>query len=215
MLSTLPYHIDFLLHFDQHLSYLLTHYGAWIYIILALIVFCETGLVFTPFLPGDSLIFAAASLSGTRHLNLAILFLCLWFAAVAGDAVNFALGRQFGTFILYRFQGKYIKKKYLIRTKDFYARHGGKTVIVARFIPIIRTFAPFVAGMSDMTYKRFFFFNCLGAFLWVGIFCLLGFALGKIAWIKNHWSIIVLAIILISLLPIALNYLHSLWKKNA
>ena len=214
MTSVLLYSAELFFHLDQHLNYFLTYYGAWVYAVLALIVFCETGLVFTPFLPGDSLIFAAASLSGTGHLNLTILFLCFWGAAVAGDAVNFSLGHRLGVFIFRRFQGKYIKKEYLIRTKDFYRRHGGKTVIIARFIPIIRTFAPFVAGMSNMAYKRFFFFNVLGALLWIGIFCLLGFALGTLPWVKNHWSIIVLTIILVSLLPAALSYLHALWKKN-
>lgn len=198
MIATL---IDFILHIDQHLQSLSTQYGPWIYAILFLIVFCETGLVVTPFLPGDSLLFAAGSLAAVGGMNIHLMVLLLLLAAVVGDAVNFAVGKYFGTRLFANPDSKIFRQQYLRRTEAFYAKHGGKTIIIARFIPIIRTFAPFVAGMGHMDYARFIRYNIIGAVIWVVLFSYAGYFFGQLPLVKQNLSLILLAIIVLSVLP--------------
>jgi len=192
--------IDFALHVDRYLLELAGTYGVWIYAILFVIVFAETGLVVTPFLPGDSLLFAAGTFAGLGSLNVALLFLLLSFAAILGDTVNYWIGHYIGP---RAFSGniRFLKKEYLERTHEFYERHGGKTIILARFIPIIRTFAPFVAGVGRMTYGHFIAYNVVGGIAWVAIFTFGGYFFGNLDFVQENFTFVVLAIILISVLP--------------
>lgn len=191
--------IDLILHLDVHLDELVAANGSWIYAILALIVFCETGLVVTPFLPGDSLLFAAGAIAARGGMNIWIMCGALFAAAVIGDAVNYLVGKFFGE----RLSGsRWIKTEHIKKTHDFYERYGGKTIIIARFVPIVRTFAPFVAGMGQMTYSKFSFYNVLGAFLWVAGIAGAGYIFGEQPFVKNNFSLIVIGIIIVSLLPI-------------
>ncbi len=183
---------DFLLHVDQHLAALLSQYGGWIYAILFLIVFCETGLVVMPFLPGDSLLFIAGALA----------------AAVLGDTVNYAIGRHLGKRIERWPNSRFFKRSALDYTHGFYERHGGKTIIIARFMPLVRTFAPFVAGMAPMAYRRFAAFNVLGAALWVGPLVMLGYWFGNFPFIKNNLTAVILGIVALSLTPLMLAWLR-------
>jgi membrane-associated protein len=207
---------EFILHIDRHLIELTTEYGAWTYAILFLIVFCETGLVVTPFLPGDSLLFAAGALAaGPGGLNPLIVMALLMAAAILGDSVNYAIGGAVGTRV---FDGRYrvLKPEYLERTNRFYAKYGGKTIVLARFVPIIRTYAPFVAGAATMTYSRFLFFNVTGGVLWVGLFVLGGVLFGNIPVVRDNFGLVVIAIILLSLAPIGLEYLkHRRERRTA
>lgn len=193
--------IDFVLHIDQHLIVLSTTYGNWLYALLFLIVFCETGLVITPFLPGDSLLFASGAVAALGGLNVHILAALLLLAAILGDAVNFAIGKYFGTKLFANPNSRIFRREYLDKTHAFYAKYGGKTIIIARFVPIIRTFAPFVAGMGRMDYPRFVFYNCLGAVLWVGSLCYAGYFFGSHPWVQKNFGAVVLGIIVISVLP--------------
>lgn len=192
--------IDFILHLDKYLSYIINNYGGWTYAILLLMIFCETGLVVTPFLPGDSLVFAAGAFAAKGDLNIIILFSALSVAAVAGDTVNYHIGYYLGPKV-FNMDTKLFKKEYLIKTHNFYEKHGGKTIIIARFIPIIRTFAPFVAGVGGMKYKRFISFNIIGGISWVALFTFGGYFFGSIDFVKNNFSIVIFAIIFISILP--------------
>lgn len=203
--------IDIFLHLDQHLNEWIRYFGpTLIYVILFLIVFCETGLVVTPFLPGDSLLFALGALSAGdgAQLSLPILLVSLIFAGVLGDAVNYSVGRFVGPKIFSREQSTFFNKKHLIRTQDFYDRHGGKTVILARFLPIFRTFAPFVAGIGRMTYPRFAMFNVIGAVAWVGLFLTAGYYFGNLPAVKRNFHLVIAAIIIISCIPPAFEW----WK---
>jgi Uncharacterized membrane-associated protein len=195
--------IDFILHIDVHLADLVRDYGMWIYAILFLIIFCETGLVVTPFLPGDSLLFVAGTLAaiGGNHINVHLMVLLLITAAILGDACNYTIGKFFGEKLFSNPDSKIFKQSYLQKTHDFYERHGGKTIILARFVPIIRTFAPFVAGMGDMTYRRFSSFNVIGAICWVPLFMYAGFFFGELDFVKKNLSLLIIAIIFISILP--------------
>lgn len=208
--------IDFILHIDKHLVELTSQYGVWVYAILFIIVFCETGLVVTPFLPGDSLLFAAGAIIALPEsgLNIILMFFILLVAAVLGDAVNYHIGKSIGDRILKR-HSKFIKKEYLDKTREFYDIHGGKTIVYARFIPIIRTFAPFVAGIGEMKYNRFFTFNFAGALAWVTLFLGAGFLFGNIDIIKNNFSLVIVIIIFLSLLPILFEYLKSRKAKTS
>jgi membrane-associated protein len=192
--------IDLFLHLDEHLSVVIQTYGAWTYALLFLIIFLETGVVVTPFLPGDSLIFAAGAFAGLGDLNVGLLFVLLSLAAVLGDTVNYWIGHFIGP---RAFSGniRFLKKEYLDRTHEFYERHGGKTIILARFVPIIRTFAPFVAGVGRMSYGHFITYNVVGGVLWVAIFCFLGYFFGNLEFVQNNFSLVVIAIILVSVLP--------------
>ena len=193
--------IDFILHIDQHLTALSAQYGMWIYAILFLIIFCETGLVATPFLPGDSLLFAAGGIAAVGGMNIHIMVLILLVAAILGDAVNFMIGKYFGAKLFSNPDSKIFRRAYLEKTHAFYEKHGGKTIIIARFVPIVRTFAPFVAGMGDMHYGRFIRYNIIGAVLWVLSFSYAGYFFANIPVVKNNLALVMVAIIVISILP--------------
>lgn len=192
--------IDIFLHLDKHLHELASQYGVWATVLLIVIVFCETGLVVTPFLPGDSLLFAAGALAASGFFEVEVLLIGLFIAAVLGDAVNYHIGKYIGPRVFQR-ENRWIKRKYLERTQRFYEKYGGKTIIIARFVPIVRTFAPFLAGVGIMDYRRFFIFNVAGAFLWVFSFILAGYFFGNIPVVKNNFTLVILAIIVLSILP--------------
>ncbi len=209
--------IDFILHIDQHLQFIVAHYGIWIYAILFLLIFCETGLVVTPFLPGDSLLFAAGSIAAVGEMNVHLMVALLLIAAIVGDAVNFALGKYFGQRLFANPQSKIFKQIYLHKTQEFYQKHGGKTIIIARFMPIVRTFAPFVAGMGHMHYGHFIRYNCIGAVIWVVLFSYAGYFFGNLPIIKQNLSLALIIIIAISLLPAVIEILRhklSVHKNN-
>jgi membrane-associated protein len=195
---------DLFLHLDTHLSQVIAQYGVWTYLILFLIIFCETGLVVTPFLPGDSLLFAAGAFAALGALDVRLLVPLLIVAAVLGDTINYRVGAAIGP---RAFEGKlpFLRKEHLDRTRAFYDRHGGKTIILARFVPIVRTFAPFVAGVGTMSYGRFLTYNLVGAVLWVGLLVLAGYFFGNVPVVRENFSLVVLAIIAISVMPIAVE----------
>ena len=209
-METLQSLIDVFLHVDQHLAEIVASYGLVTYAILFVIVFCETGLVVTPFLPGDSLLFAAGALCTTTELSVALLIPLLIAAAVLGDAVNYWVGFRVGPGFLEKGKVRFVKRSHLERTQRFYERHGGKTIILARFVPIVRTFAPFVAGIGRMSYARFAAYNVLGGVAWVLSFTLLGYFFGSLPAVKENFSFVVVAIILLSVVPI----LVELWKAR-
>jgi len=202
------YFVDFILHLDVHLVEIFHQYGTLTYAILFLIVFCETGLVVTPFLPGDSLLFAAGALAAGSALQIRILLVVLFIAPLLGDQVNYWLGRILGGKLPFSEDARFLKKQYLDKTHSYYEKFGGKTVIIARFVPIVRTFAPFVAGIGKMHYLKFISFSIAGALLWVGSFLLGGYYFGNIPVIKKNFTLTVMAIILISLLPGLIEYLR-------
>jgi membrane-associated protein len=193
--------IDLFMHLDQHLSAIIRDYGLWTYLILFVVIFCETGLVVTPFLPGDSLLFAAGAFAAGGALNPLWLFGLLSFAAVAGDTVNYWIGNLVGPKVFHKEEVRFFKKEYLIRTHEFYERHGGKTIIIARFIPIIRTFAPFVAGIGEMTYLHFISYNIIGGIAWIAVFIYGGYFFGNLPMVKRNFTLVIMAIIFISILP--------------
>ena len=198
MISTV---IDFILHIDQHLASLSSAYGPWIYGILFLIIFCETGLVVTPFLPGDSLLFAAGGIAALGEMNIHLMVAILLAAAILGDAVNFMIGKYFGAKLFANPDSKIFRRAYLDKTHAFYEKHGGKTIIIARFVPIVRTFAPFVAGMGNMHYGKFIRYNVIGAILWVVLFSYAGYFFANIPVVKNNLGLVLAAIIVLSILP--------------
>jgi membrane-associated protein len=200
--------IDLVIHLDEHLSVIIQNYGVWTYLFLFAIIFLETGVVITPFLPGDSLLFAAGTMAGLGALNVWVLFFSLSLAAILGDSVNYWIGHKIGP---RAFSGnvRFLKKEYLDRTHEFYEKHGGKTIILARFVPIVRTFAPFVAGVGAMTYGRFITYNVVGGIAWVGIFTFLGYFFGNLPFVQNNFSFVVLAIIVISVLPGVYEFLRA------
>ncbi len=204
--------IDFILHIDTHLGEIISNYGLITYLILFGIIFIETGVVIMPFLPGDSLIFAASAFAAIGKLNIIVLYIICLFAAVLGDTVNFEIGKFFENKSLEN--SKLIKKEYLERTQNFFKRHGGKSIVIARFIPIIRTFAPFVAGIGKMKYTRFIRYNFLGGFLWVTTFCSLGYFFGNIPFVEKNFSLVVYAIIFISVLPVIITFINTKFKKK-
>ena len=207
--------IDIVLHLDKHLVVLVQQYGLWIYAILFAIIFSETGFVVTPFLPGDSLLFLAGTIAHRANNDMNILMLTgtLVVAAILGDAVNYSIGRYFGQRLFSNPNSKIFKQSYLEKTNKFYEKHGGKTIILARFVPIVRTFAPFVAGMGKMTYKHFLSFNVIGGIAWVCIFTFLGFFVGGFDIVQNNLKLIVVLIIIISILPGVLEVFRN--KINA
>jgi len=211
-MEIVTFFIDLLLHLDDYLAMLLEQYGVWLYAILFLIVFCETGLVVTPFLPGDSLLFMAGALAAGGGLDPALLIPLLFVAAVLGDTLNYTIGKHFGSRMSKWENSRFFNRKALERTQAFYARHGGKTIVIARFMPIVRTFAPFVAGMARMEYRRFVMFNVLGAALWVGPLVMIGYWFGNIPVIKNNLSTVVIGIIVLSILPVVIAWLK---ERNA
>lgn len=208
-MNVLTYFIDIFLHLDKYLGVVINNYGFETYLILFLIIFLETGLVVTPFLPGDSLIFAAATFSAMGMLNIYVLIVVLMFAAILGDTANYEIGRVFGNKLIKIGNGKLIKKEHLDKTNKFYEKHGGKTIIFARFIPIVRTLAPFVAGIGKMHYRNFISFNALGGICWVLLVSGLGYFFGNIQAVKNNFTIVIMAIILISIMPAVIAFIKS------
>ncbi|MFC0139635.1 DedA family protein [Erwinia mallotivora] len=195
--------IDFILHIDVHLQAMVAQYGVWIYAILFLILFCETGLIVTPFLPGDSLLFVAGALAAIPDsaLNVHLMALLLCVAAIIGDAVNYTIGRLFGEKLFSNPDSKIFRRSYLDKTHQFYERHGGKTIILARFVPVVRTFAPFVAGMGKMSYRHFALYNVTGGILWVVLFSYAGYFFGNLPAVQKNIHYLIVAIILVSILP--------------
>jgi membrane-associated protein len=204
----ITYLIDLFIHLDKHLNTVIQTYGTWTYLLLFLIIFLETGLVVTPFLPGDSLLFAAGAFAGLGSLNVGLLFLLLSAAAIIGDTVNYWIGHFIGP---RAFSGeiRFLKKEYLDRTHEFYERHGGKTIILARFVPIIRTFAPFVAGIGAMSYGRFITYNVVGGVVWVALFTFGGYFFGNLSFVQENFTFVVLAIIFVSVLPAVIEFLKE------
>ncbi len=205
-MDLLLHFLDMMLHLDRYLTELVTDYGPWVYGILFLIIFCETGLVVTPFLPGDSLLFVAGMLAGAGLLDPTWLMLLLILAAILGDSVNYSIGRWVGPAVFRKEEGRFFKKKHLEHTQRFYERHGGKTIIIARFVPILRTFAPFVAGIGNMVYRRFLAYNVAGAILWVVSLVTAGYFLGDLPVIKDNLTAVIFGIIFLSLLPGLIEY---------
>ncbi|MBD9413885.1 DedA family protein [Pseudomonas sp. PDM16] len=193
--------IDFILHIDRHLAELTAAYGPWIYGILFLIIFCETGLVVTPFLPGDSLLFVAGAIATQDTMNVHLMVVLLIIAAILGDAVNYSIGRFFGAKLFANPDSKIFRRRYLEVTEAFYDKHGGKTIILARFVPIVRTFAPFVAGMGHMPYRRFAAYNVIGAVVWVTLFSYAGYFFGNLPVVQSNLHYLIVAIIFVSILP--------------
>jgi membrane-associated protein len=200
--------IDLFLHLDKHLSAIIEQYGVWTYSILTLVIFLETGVVVAPFLPGDSLLFAAGALAATGALDVRWLFGLLFVAAVVGDTVNYSIGYAIGP-RAFQGQSRLFKREHLERTHLFYEKHGGKTIVLARFVPIIRTFAPFVAGIGRMAYGRFFFYNLFGGLLWTGLFVFGGYFFGNLPLIKKNFSLVILVIIFLSVLPIVIEFVKN------
>ena len=208
------YLVDLFLHLDKHLNEIILQYGTLTYAILFGVIFAETGLVFTPFLPGDSLLFAAGTFAAAGSFNVHLLFILLSIAAILGDTANYWIGNFFGPKVFEK-NIRFLKKEHLEKTHKFYEKYGGKTIIIARFIPIIRTFAPFVAGVGAMTYSKFILFNIVGAVLWCALFVYGGFFFGNLAFVKNNFSIVIITIILISVLPGIIEFArHKLSKDN-
>lgn len=195
--------IDFILHIDVHLAELVAQYGIWVYGILFLILFCETGLVVTPFLPGDSLLFVAGALAAlpSNDLNVHVMVALMAIAAIVGDAVNYTIGRVFGERLFSNPDSKIFRRSYLDKTHKFYEKHGGKTIILARFVPIVRTFAPFVAGMGHMSYRHFATYNVIGALVWVLLFTYAGYLFGDLPIVQENLKLLIVAIIVVSILP--------------
>lgn len=213
--------LEYFRHMDTHLADLLREYGGWTYAILFLIIFCETGLVVTPFLPGDSLLFAAGAVVATANsqpgqpaLNVFLLWLLLVIAAIIGDSVNYQIGRWLGLRV-FKEDARVMKTEYLRRTEAFYAKHGGKTIILARFIPIVRTYAPFVAGASRMDYPRFLSFNIIGGVIWITLFLFAGYFFGNIPVIQKNFEYVVIGIILVSVIPVLTEWMKSRREKAA
>jgi membrane-associated protein len=204
-MELIAYLFDLFLHLDEHLNTVIQTYGTWTYLLLFLIIFMETGLVVTPFLPGDSLIFAAGTFAGLGSLNVWLLFLLLSAAAIIGDTVNYWIGHFIGP---RAFSGeiRFLKKEYLDRTHEFYERHGGKTIILARFVPIVRTFAPFVAGIGAMSYGHFITYNVVGGVVWVALFTFGGYFFGNLKFVQENFTFVVMAIIFISVLPAVIEF---------
>lgn len=208
MMEILAYLIDLFIHLDEHLSLMIARYGTWTYLILFTVVFMETGFVVTPFLPGDSLLFAAGAFAAAGAFNVMLLWLLLFAAAILGDTVNYWIGNYIGPRV-FEMDVRFLKKEYLERTHEFYERHGGKTIFLARFIPIIRTFAPFVAGVGRMSYGRFIAYNVIGGFVWTAGFIFAGYYFGNLPAVKENFTLAIMAIILVSVAPMGIEFLLS------
>ncbi len=199
--------VDVILHLDKYLGFIVQTYGTWTYLILFIIIFCETGLVIAPFLPGDSLLFVTGALAGQGVMNIVVLFILLSIAAILGDSFNYWLGSYFGEKVFAK--SRFVKKEYLEKTKEFYKKHGKKTIILARFLPIIRTFAPFVAGVGKMEYLQFFSYNIIGGIAWVTTFLLGGYYFGTISWVKENLTLVIFTIIFLSFIPPVIEVIKS------
>jgi membrane-associated protein len=203
--------IDFILHVDKYLGLLINSFGYFTYLVLFLIVFIETGLVITPFFPGDSLLFISGAFAASGFFNIFYLFILFFAAAVLGDTVNYWIGDFFGEKVFLKL--RFIKKYHLDKTKDFYERHGGKTIVLARFVPIVRTFAPFIAGVGKMKYKNFFFYNIIGGFIWTSLFLFSGYFFGKIPIVEKNLTLVIYIIIFVSIIPILIEFINE--KRKA
>lgn len=201
--------IDLFLHIDEHLNAVIDEYGVWTYGILFLIIFLETGVVVTPFLPGDSLLFAAGAFAASGSLEVSVLLVLLSAAAILGDSANYTIGSLVGPKVFHKENVRFLNKRHIERTHAFYERHGGKTIVIARFIPIVRTFAPFVAGIGSMTYPRFLSYNVFGGLLWVSLFVLGGYLFGNVPLVEENFSLVIVAIVLISVMPAAVEYVRQ------
>ncbi|MGZ6193199.1 MAG: DedA family protein [Syntrophales bacterium] len=200
---------DFFVHLDRHLASIIQFFGSWTYFIFFLVIFCETGLVVTPFLPGDSLLFGLGTVAAMGVLQIEWLLILLAIAAVAGNTVNYAIGKFVGPKVFHKDNVRFLNKEYLGRTHDFYEKHGGKTIVIARFIPIIRTFAPFVAGIGKMSYLRFTIYNIVGSVAWVAIFILGGYYFGNLPAVRRNFTFVIFAIIVVSVLPVVIEFFRS------
>ena len=205
--------LDLVLHLDKHLSVIVQNHGPWAYGIFFLVIFAETGLVATPFLPGDSLLFGLGVFVAADSLNIYWLFIILSMAAILGDSVNYAIGKYIGLTLLERNKIRFIKEAHIKKTENFYKKYGPKTIVLARFIPIVRTFAPFVAGISKMQYIRFFTYNCLGGILWIAIFLFSGYYLGGFKLVKENLNIVILLIIFLSIMPGVVEFFRHRQKQ--
>ena len=210
MLTTLLYSF---LALDQSIALLAAQYGAWFYAILAAVIFAETGLVVFPFLPGDSVLFLAGTVIAAAGLDVHVLVVVLAIAAIAGDSVNYAIGRYIGPKVFERPDTRWLRKDHLLRTQRFYDRYGGATIIIARFVPIIRTFAPFLAGVASMPYARFLAYNIFGGVMWITSLVYAGYFFGNIPWVKQNLSLIVVGIVVVSLIPAVVTFLHERRKR--
>jgi membrane-associated protein len=210
-MTVVQFLLDLFLHLDKHLSAVITQYGAWTYALLFLVIFVETGLVIVPFLPGDSLIFAAGTFAALGSLEVWLLFFLLAAAAVLGDTVNYWIGHYLGE---RAYHVRWVKKEYLDRTHGFFERYGGKTIFLARFVPIVRTFAPFVAGVGRMSYGYFFSYNVFGGIAWVGLFTAAGYLFGNIPFVRDHFSVVIMGIVIISVLPMVLEAVRARRQKK-
>ena len=210
----IKYIIDFVIHIDIHLAEIIKDYGLWTYLILFLIIFCETGLVVTPILPGDSLLFAAGTFAALGSLDITWLFVILSLAAIAGDTVNYWIGNFMGPKIFQKEKIRFLNKEHLERTHQFYEKYGGKTIVIARFMPIIRTFAPFVAGIGSMSYWKFISYNVIGGVAWIAICMFAGYYFGNLTFVKKNFSLVILAIVIISVLPGVIEFLRHKYRKN-
>jgi membrane-associated protein len=216
MTELLAWAIDVVLHLDKHLDVIIRTYGLWTHLLLFLIIFCETGLVVTPILPGDSLLFAVGTFAALGSLDLAWVVVSLSVAAVAGDTVNYWIGNLVGPKVFTQERSRFLKREYLDRTHQFYEKYGGKTIIIARFVPIIRTFAPFVAGIGAMTYPRFIAYNIVGGVGWILILVLAGYFFGNVPIVRGNFSLVILAIIIISVMPGVIEFLrHRYGQRKA
>ncbi|HLC14798.1 MAG TPA: DedA family protein [Thermodesulfovibrionia bacterium] len=206
--------ISIIFHLDKHLNWLIGEFGIWTYLVLFLIIFCETGLVVTPILPGDSMLFAVGAIISTGALSLKWTLLLLTAAAILGDTVNYRIGNYIGPKAFHNEKSRFFSKKHLETTHNFYKKHGGVTIIIARFIPIIRTFAPFVAGIGQMSYSRFLLYNICGGILWINMLVLAGYFFGKIPFVKKNFSLVIIAIIIISIIPGIVEYFRQRSHKS-
>ena len=206
--------IDFFIHLDKYLPTLIQRFDLWIYVIVFIVIFCETGLVVTPILPGDSLLFALGTFAALGALRIEVLLISLPLAAIAGDSVNYAIGHYIGPKVFHYENSRFLKKEYLLKTHEFYERHGGKTIIIAQYMPIIRTFAPFVAGVGAMNYSRFILFNVTGCITWVSLFLLAGYFFGNIPAVKSRFTIVIMAIVIISVLPGVITFIRQKYASR-
>lgn len=206
--------VEFFFHIDKYLNVVIQNCGVWSYAILFAIIFAETGLVVTPFLPGDSLLFAVGALAATGSLDATWVFFILAAAAIMGDSANYAIGKFFGETLIEKTNSRFLKKEHINRTHKFFEKYGGKTIVLARFVPIVRTFAPFVAGIGEMSYLYFFTYNVVGGILWVAVFVFGGFFFGGLPFVKENFSFVILAIVLISMLPGVIEILKHKNKKQ-
>jgi len=205
---------DFAVHLDAHLAAFIAQHGAWVYALLFAIIFCETGLVVTPFLPGDSLLFVVGTLAAAGGMDIGLVTALLVAAALCGDNTNYWIGRWVGPKVFHDTNARWLNRRHLDRTHAFYERHGGKAIVIARFVPIVRTYVPFVAGIGTMPYLRFLTFSVAGALLWVGALCQLGYWFGNIPAVKQNLALVIVLIVVVSVLPIALELLRA-WRRRA